>query len=271
MRAICLVAPGLLTMAGLAAQPAMAVGRLADVTIVDRDTGETLKTHQYRGEYWVAGRPGARYAISIRSQSGARLLAVTSVDGVNVVTGEDAAANQRGYLFDPWVGYRIDGWRKNNSEVAAFTFTAVPGSYAALTGRPRNIGVIGVALFPERQPEPPPVSVLREESDGRLASAEPREDAAAERSRSAGDSASKSNSAPAAAQALGTGHGAREYSYVVNMPFERARARPDETIRIRYDSRENLVALGVIRPARPPRHSPDPFPASASLGYVPDP
>jgi hypothetical protein len=246
------MAPGLV-MAGLAAQPAMALGSLADVTIVDRDTGETLKTYQYRGEYWVAGRPGARYAISIRSQTGARLLAVTSVDGVNVVTGEDAAANQRGYIFDPGVGYQIDGWRKSNSEVAAFTFTSVPDAYAARTGRPQNIGVIGVALFPERQSEPQALSRHRNE-------------AAAERS-----AADASKSTAPAAQGLGTGHGAREYSYVVNMPFERARSRPDETIRVRYDSRENLVALGVIRPARPPRHVPDPFPASARLGYVPDP
>lgn len=269
MRAICHMASGLTIIAGLAAQPAMALGRLADVTIVDRDTGEILKAHPYRGEYWVAGRPGARYAISIRSQSGARLLAVTSVDGVNVLTGEDAAANQRGYIFDPWVGYQIDGWRKSNSEVAAFTFTAVPDAYAARTGRPQNIGVIGVALFPEKVPEPPPVSLRSDEADSRGASNAPREEAA--RERASGDLASKSAAAPSVAQAIGTGHGAREYSYVVNMPFERARTRPDETIRIRYDSRENLVALGVIRPARTPHHVPDPFPASARLGYVPDP
>ena len=149
MRTLCLVA-----LAGLAAQPALAVGRLADVTITDRDSGETLTPYVHRGEYWVAGRPGARYAISIRNQSGNRLLAVTSVDGINVLSGQGAAANQRGYVFDPWVGYEIDGWRKSSSEIAAFTFTALPNAYAALTGRPKNIGVIGVALFRERQPDP---------------------------------------------------------------------------------------------------------------------
>lgn len=262
MRTLCLVA-----LAGLAAQPALAVGRLADVTITDRDSGEALTPYLHKGEYWVAGRPGARYAISIRSQTGTRLLAVTAVDGINVLSGQGAAANQRGYVFDPWVGYDIDGWRKSSSEIAAFTFTAVPNAYAALTGRSKNIGVIGVALFRERQPDPPPVIL------GQIAS-EARNEATAERSADSPGSAGKASAsrAPSApvAQALGTGHGAREFSQVVSVPFERAQAQPDETIRIRYDSRENLVALGVIRLPKP-RYVPDPFPGNARLGYVPDP
>jgi hypothetical protein len=248
MRTLCLVALAS-PLALLAAPPAQAVGHLADVTITDRDSGEALKPYRHRGEYWVAGRPGTRYAISIRSQTGVRLLAVTSVDGINVLTGQDAAAGQRGYVFDPGVGYDIDGWRKSHSEIAAFTFTAVPGSYAARTGRPQNIGVIGVALFRERQPDPPMVSYERAESDSRQRPAAP---------------------ASAAGAQLGTGHGEREYSRVVSVPFERAQPRPDETIRIRYDSHENLVAMGVIRAPRP-RHVPDPFPGNAKLGFVPDP
>ena len=41
-------------------------------------------------------------------------------------------------------------------------------------------------------------------------------------------------------------------------------------ITIAYDSRENLVAMGVIREPRvPPR--PRPFPGQPEIGYVPDP
>lgn len=61
---------------GLAHLPARAIGRLADVTIVDRDTGATLPVHYARGEYWVAGRPGARYGITVRNRLGERVLAV---------------------------------------------------------------------------------------------------------------------------------------------------------------------------------------------------
>jgi hypothetical protein len=34
---------------------AHAVGRLADVSIVDRVTGEEIPSHFYNGEYWVVG------------------------------------------------------------------------------------------------------------------------------------------------------------------------------------------------------------------------
>ena len=138
----------LLTM-GLCAE-AHAVGKLADVSVIDRDSGCALATHYYRGEYWVAGSPGARYAIAIRNRLGERVLAVTSVDGINVVSGATAGWGQTGYVFGAGEDYQITGWRKSDSDVAAFAFTPSPNSYAERTGRPANVGIIGVALFRER-------------------------------------------------------------------------------------------------------------------------
>src|SRR6266481_7063610 len=132
---------------------AQGMGSMAEITIIDRDSGAVLSPHFYRGEYWVAGTPGARYAIEIRNRLGERLLAVTSVDGVNVLSGATAGWDQAGYVFGPGERYQISGWRKTNAEVAAFTFTDSPNSYAERTGRPANVGVIGVALFRERQPQ----------------------------------------------------------------------------------------------------------------------
>ncbi len=80
---------------------AQAMGSLADVAVIDRDSGSVLSPHYYRGEYWVAGIPGARYSIEIRNRMGERLLAVTAVDGVNVVSGASAAWDQTGYVFSP--------------------------------------------------------------------------------------------------------------------------------------------------------------------------
>src|ERR1700722_7902963 len=129
-------------------------GGIAEVAIIDRDSGAVLSPHFYHGEYWVAGTPGARYAIQIRNRLGERMLAVTSVDGVNVVSGATAAWDQTGYVFSPGESYQITGWRKSDTEVAAFTFTASPNSYAERTGRPANVGVIGVAIFRERAAPP---------------------------------------------------------------------------------------------------------------------
>jgi len=232
-----------------------AVGSIARVSIVDRGSGTEIVPHYYRGEYWVAGIPGATYSISIRNRLGERLLAVASVDGVNVVSGATAAWDQTGYVFSPNQRYEITGWRKSDSEVAAFTFTASPNSYAERTGRPANVGVIGVALFRERQPEPVEPA--------------PAPDAAS----NAGQIRQETRSldAPARAPKLGTGHGEREYSYVDHTDFQRLQSEPNEVIRIRYDSYDNLVAMGVISRPRPALPAMNPFPGSPVQGYVPDP
>ncbi len=254
---------------------AQAVGGLADVAIVDRESGAVLTPHYYRGEYWVAGNPGARYAIEIHNRLGERLLAVTSVDGVNVVSGATAAWDQTGYVFTSGDRYKITGWRKSDAEIAAFTFTASPNSYAERTGRPANVGVIGVALFRERPPVPvytspsiDPTEEDRSRYEGRF------KDEAAESapSRQSMDKAGAAGAANfAAAPKLGTGHGAREYSYVNHTEFERMQLQPNEVIRIRYDSLDNLFALGIIKRPRPPAPSVNPFPVSPDPQYVPDP
>lgn len=242
------------------AQP---LGGLAQIAVIDRATGVALSPHYYRGEYWIAGRPGAKYSIEIHNRLGERLLAVTSVDGVNVLSGETAAWDQAGYVFAPGERYQVTGWRKSDAEVAAFTFTESPNSYAERTGRPANVGVIGIALYRERQPQAWTSPRLSEEAPtNRLAPpAAP---------------AAQADAAPLAitpraepAPKLGTGHGEREYSYVNHTEFARLQPQPNEVIRIRYDSLDNLLAMGVIRRDRPA--AVNPFPAAPMPGYVPDP
>ncbi len=248
---------------GVVATPAHAVGSLADVTIVDRTTGQTLPTYHADGRWYVAGQPGARYEIRLRNAAGEALLAVTSVDGVNVVTGETASPTQSGYVLAPGSTAPIRGWRKDLSRVAAFTFTSLDNAYATRTGRPDNVGVIGVAVF-RRKPEPPPIS-----QEMREAPFESRSDAMRSR-RAEADApagAAQDRAAAPVQKSLGTGHGRIETSTVRYTNFERATDTPDEIIAIRYDSRANLVALGVIPQPPLPSRNPQPFPAR----FVPDP
>jgi hypothetical protein len=229
---------------------------------------------------------------------------VTSVDGVNVVSGETASTAQTGYVFGAWQRYGITGWRKGNDTVAAFEFTASPNSYAERTGRPRDVGVIGVALFRERAPVVQPVVPFPSHSrrDGRFesdsapsAAAPPPAPTAAPamkgQANGSMDTAGSASAEAAAATAaplreadtsmakrtlpqglpkLGTGHGERESSYVSHTNFERERSTPNEVVRIRYDSRENLVAMGVLPQYRVPQPQPNAFP-DGPVGYVPDP
>jgi len=217
-------------------------------------TGEVLPVYAARGERWIAGTPGNRYSITLHNRSRARVLAVLSVDGVNVISGETAAWDQAGYVLGPGERAEIRGWRKNTQRVAAFEFTAVADSYAALTGRPEHVGVIGVALFREA---PPRVSSQTAPAEARDRAEVPAPSAEAD---GRGDGAR-------AASKLGTGHGRSETSVVQFTRFERAQSNPDRVLAIRYDSRANLVAMGII--ASPPPWRPEPFPGV--LGFVPDP
>jgi hypothetical protein len=266
---------------------AQIMGSMAEVAIIDRDSGAVLSPHFYRGEYWVAGSPGARYAIEIRNRVGERLLAVTSVDGVNVVSGATAGWDQTGYVFGPGERYQITGWRKTDAEIAAFTFTESPNSYAERTGRPANVGVIGVAIFRERPAQPvqgapmigrspsQPEAPRAFESDSALPSDSSAKAPTARASNSAASAEAKvSPSLPGLARPvpkLGTGHGEREYSYVNHTEFSRMQPQPNEVIRIRYDSLDNLFAMGIIKRPRPAAPAANPFPASPEQQYVPDP
>lgn len=132
--------------------------RLVDVSIVNRDTGERLQPWRHGGRLYVAGTPGERYAVELKSKHADRVLTVLSVDGINVLTGQTAATLQSGYVLEGGQAYGISGWRKSIDDVAQFVFTALPNSYAARTGRPGNVGVIGVAVYRERAAPPQPVA-----------------------------------------------------------------------------------------------------------------
>ncbi len=243
--------------------PAAAIaGTAVDVEILDRKSGRVLPVYWHGGERYVAGEPGCEYEIRLRNHGNGRVLAVTSVDGVNVITGRTASPRQSGYVLDSWGLVDIDGWRKSMDEVAAFYFTALPDSYAARTGRPDNVGVIGVALFREQVHATP---LTRADDAARESSAAAPAPEAPSVQKSAGASAELSQKE----SRLGTGHGQRLDSGAVYTQFERASDKPDEVVRIYYDSRRNLLAQGIIpRPFE--RHAwrrPDPFPQ----GFVPDP
>ena len=263
-----------------AASAAGAVGGVADVTVYDRAEGRTLQVYQHEGRNYVVGRPGNEYQVRVRNRAGADILTVVSVDGVNAVSGETASWDQTGYVLGRYQSYDIKGWRKSQERIAAFFFTEHQNSYAARTGRPDNVGVIGVAVFRKKA-----------EPEARIEQYRPRREAPASGSRddsprgpfyedsagaagvgstrsaesAAGPLSAPSQPAPQKSTSLGTGHGRSEASYVTYTSFERATAGPEEVIAIHYDTQANLVAMGVIRAPQIAR--PTPFPGQ----FVPDP
>src|SRR4051812_20922588 len=125
MQPVRLLLASLLAAGSLSAQ---AVGQLADITIHDRSTGRELPVHWHDGRAYVIGRPGNEYQVGVRNRRGDDVLAVVSVDGVNVVSGETANMKQSGYVVSPGQRMDIRGWRKSMGDIAAFYFTSLGDS-----------------------------------------------------------------------------------------------------------------------------------------------
>ncbi len=240
---------------------------LVGLDVVDRDTGQVLPEYRQHGQHaqdWIAGVPGHRYSVRLTNITGERVLVVLSVDGVNSVGGQTASASQGGYVLDPWETAEIAGWRKSLDDIAQFLFTDLPDSYAARTGRPDNVGVIGIAVFKERRVQPysppsaPPIASNRAPDQATGKAFSPRASAAAD-----------SALAESAPQRLGTGHGEREWAPVGQTAFVRASHSPQQVSQLRYGDADQLMAIGVLPREHPPflQSSPRAFPN----GFVADP
>ncbi len=236
-----------------------AQGRLLSVEVVTgQRRGQNLPIFQHQRHWYVGGDNGQPYQLLLRNHTNGRLLVVTSVDGVNVLTGEPAAAEQTGYLIEPQGSVSIEGWRKSLDAVAQFVFTAPDNSYANRTGQGGNTGILGFAVFEELVPPPPSPNYRRR------------------------DSAREMQSMPSAAPSLntekrsdmGTGHGEQVYSPVQQAQFRRASQRPAEALQIHYASlaqleRRRIALRDIWRHDDPRSEDPNPFPGERQ--FVPDP
>ena len=113
--------------------------------------GVPARTYMHDGETYVLGQLGSHYTLRVTNHTGRRIEAVVSVDGRDAIDGRPADwRSKRGYLVPAWGSIDVEGWRISHAQAAAFRFSTVPDSYAARTGNARDVGVIGVAVFPER-------------------------------------------------------------------------------------------------------------------------
>ncbi len=119
------------------------------------ERGRFLRGFTAADKEYIIGEAGQRYTIIVKNLTDARFEAVVSVDGLDVMDGKPAAVTKRGYIVDPHEELEVDGFRQSTEQVAAFRFGKVSDSYANQKhGDTRNVGVIGVALFPERGANP---------------------------------------------------------------------------------------------------------------------
>jgi hypothetical protein len=234
------------------------------------------------------GHTGQRYVIRVLNHGARRIEAVVTVDGRDAIDGKNGDfQHKRGYLVPAWGQVDIDGWRLSQAQAAAFRFSSVADSYAARTGNAREVGVIGVAVFPERIYRPRPVFVPAPccvDHDDELSDRAPEEKratpspaASAEAPSTLGRLSESASRAKAGASAdgirrerpgLGTEFGEAVASHIQEVEFVRSNASvPSVLLGVRYNDHDGLLAMGVNVDGVYPwdtdlRRTADPFPSS---------
>lgn len=227
------------------------------VRIVGASTRE-LPTFYHDGRNYVFGAAGDRYAIVLSNPTPQRVEAVVSIDGLDAIDGTTADyVHKRGYILPAYGTATIEGFRTSSDQVATFRFSSVAESYAGRLGQARDVGVIGVAFFPESgpvavAPPPAPMSPRFDDSAGasayrhnRPAPVPPSPSPAGHQEQPAPATASVSRAEPER-KGLGTQFGEARESRVWEVMFTRANATsPSEVVALRYNDRAGLMALGI--------------------------
>ena len=195
---------------------------------------------------------GAAYRIQVRNRLGCRVGLVIAVDGRNIISGARSwlGNGERMYVLEPGEAQVFTGWRTAQDTVNRFYFTSVPDSYAGAFGDTSAMGVVAMAVYPECPPPAGPGACRAPRLDGAAPAPRAEEQARAK-------AASPSESA-------GTGFGEEVYSPSFTVSFQPA-AEAREKCYIKYEWRETLVRLGVLRdPGQPGNRLWD-------TGYAPPP
>ena len=157
---------------------------------------------------------------------------VVAVDGRNVISGarSDLANHERMYVLEPGQSTTVDGWRSSQNTTQRFFFTESKSSYAAAWGDKSAMGVIAVAAYNEKRPEPPVIAYSSQNQDvAAEASAMPAPAPMARKSTSQ----------------AGTGYGENSYSPTTNVEFA-AEARPFKRFFYKYEWKQALCDKHIL-------------------------
>lgn len=227
------------------------------------------------GKKWVEARENTKFEVKVENNSYNRILAVTSVDGLNVINAKhEDPMEAPGYILSRNGSISIPGWLIDNDNVREFLFTQDRNSYAKKIGADvSNVGVIGVAIVSEQPAWTYTVASTGSWSNGNLyyppgvRGIQPSwtgDDIGASNvfMSISSDQASVTNfSAQVESSSMAVGSGEVQEFSTVESSFTRDKV--ETVLTVYYDSRENLIKNGIIV-----ENGPVPFPINSK--YCPD-
>lgn len=266
----------------------MEINNMSLQVLVD---GQPLREHVHAGKTYIEGLMGKDFTLRLRNNQYRKTLFVPTVDGLSIMDGKEASYSSDGYIIDGYRTWDIPGWRLDDSKVAKFFFGGKAEGYAPQVGKPQNVGVIGLAVFFEKprhiQPQNRQINRFMDNSGMQMlrgcggTTALPNTKGLIYPSNTTGGESpvaiqttftSSVSMDPAANQVqnvaapinnLSTGFGAESNHAVYHVEFEQE-PTPCATFELYYDTREGLMARGIILEA-----SPNPFPAQKDPGCTP--
>ena len=113
--------------------------------------GRACKEYTHKGMSFIEARSGTNYTVKIKNDNPYRVMAVLSVDGLDVVTGKPAEETNTGYIIDAYSSLDVKGYRISDDNSASFIFTSKGKSYVQQAkSNATNAGVIGLRTFKEK-------------------------------------------------------------------------------------------------------------------------
>ena len=244
--------------------------------------GSARPEYAARGTVYVEALRGRDFSLRITNPLGVRVAVALSVDGLNTIDAKHTTAlDARKWILDAYQTVVIPGWQVSGDTSRKFYFTGEKRSYGAALGQTANLGTIEAVFFREKAPyraryEERISSNERGRADAPAAApAEPNRSAARDLSQESSSSSSggagakgemaqnepsdtardhskKSLSSSSLSDELAaTGIGRRTRFDVTRVDVD-LEDSPAASVRLRYEFRPQLVALGVLRETRDP-------------------
>lgn len=107
----------------------------------------------HNGKLFIEAKDGTEYSLRVSNSTGKRVMAIITVDGVNVVDGTKDEKGT-GYIVNAYSAVEIKGFRESTTHVGNFKFAVKGKGYnsdKASGGSVTNSGVIGCIFIEEKE------------------------------------------------------------------------------------------------------------------------
>lgn len=131
--------------------------------------GKPMREYYHKDKFYIEARQNSEYSVKIKNHSHKKIMAVLSIDGIDVLKGKNAIDAESGYIINPYSSTEIKGYRIDDDNVVTFKFDDGKKSYSTQveqkfdkkkiekvqkgeTAPSKNNGVIGVRIWEEKEP-----------------------------------------------------------------------------------------------------------------------